>query len=157
MSAQVFALRTTANREEQVMDFISANVLKRKIEVYSLVSPHGMRGYIFLEARDRQSAEASYSGVPYAKGLLSRPVEYNEIEPMLEQAQIQMNIQKNDIVEIISGPFKREKGKVARVDMQKGEAVLELLETAVPIPLTVKLDAVKVIRRDTEEDVAEEE
>ena len=29
--------------------------------------------------------------------------------------------------------------------------VVELLEAAVPIPITVKMDAVKVIRRDTEE------
>ena len=70
---------------------------------------------------------------------------------MLEQAKAQLNIQKGDIVEIISGPFKRENAKVTRIDEQKNEVIVELLEAAVPIPITVKLDAVKVIRRDTEE------
>jgi len=69
---------------------------------------------------------------------------------MLEQVKIKLNIQKNDIVEIIAGPFKHEKAKIVRIDMQKEEVVLELLETAIPIPLTLKLDAVKVIRRETE-------
>lgn len=154
MESQIFVLRTTANREEQVIDFVSSNAQKKKLEVYSIVHPHGMRGYVFLEAKDRQSAEESFIGIPYAKGLLPKPVEMKEIESMLEQVTIKVNIQKNDIVEIITGPFKHEKAKVIRVDLQKEEVVLEILETAVPIPLTLKLDAIKVIRRDnpTEEE-----
>lgn len=149
----IFALRTTANREDQVIDFISSNVHKKKLAVYSIVRPHGMRGYIFIEAADRASAEESYAGVPYAKGLLGKTVRYEEIEPMIEQTKVTVNIQRNDIVEIISGPFKRENAKIVRVDLQKEEVIVELLETAIPIPLTLKLDAVKVIRReDTEEE-----
>ena len=71
---------------------------------------------------------------------------------MLEQVKIQVNIQKNDIFEIISGPFKREKAKVTRIDQAKEEVIVELLEAAVPIPITVKLDAVKVIRREEEKE-----
>ena len=56
-----------------------------------------------------------------------------------------------DIVELISGPFKREQAKVIRIDKTKEEVVVELLEAAVPIPITVKLDAVKVIRRESDE------
>ncbi len=148
---QIFALKTTANREDQVMDFITANSVKRKLEVYSVIRPHGLRGYIFVEAKDRQSAEESFFGVPYAKGLLPKSVRYEEIEPMLEQVKVKVNIKKNDIVEIISGPFKREKAKISRIDEQKEEVVVELLEAAVPIPLTLKMDAVKVIRRENEE------
>ena len=36
----------------------------------------------------------------------------------------------------------------AEVDKAKDEVVVELLEAAVPIPITVKIDAIKVIRRD---------
>ena len=72
---------------------------------------------------------------------------------MLEQVKVEMNIRKNDIVEIISGPFKRENAKVIRINKQKEEIVVELLEAAVPIPITVKMDVVKVIRREgTEEE-----
>lgn len=151
MASQIFALRTTANREDQVLDFVSSNAQKKNLEVYSVIRPHGLRGYIFIEAESRESAEEAYHGVPYARGILPTPVSYQEIEHMLEQIKVQVNIQKNDVVEIISGPFKRENAKVTRIDQQKEEVVVELLEAAVPIPITVKLDSVKVIRRDKED------
>jgi len=149
----IYALRTTANREDQVVDFVSNNCRKKNLKVYSLIRPHGMRGYVFIETETREEAQKAFQGIPYAKGILKDPVNYQEIEHMLEQAKTQVNIQRNDIVEIISGPFKREKAKVSRIDQQKEEIVVELLESTVPIPITVKLDSVKVIRReDLEED-----
>lgn len=147
-STHIFALRTTANREDQVADFLASNVRKHKMQVFSIVRPHGMRGYIFVEALDRLSAEESAQGVPYARGILPNEIKYAEIEHMLEQVKYEMNIQKNDIVEIISGPFKREQAKVTRVNKEKEEVVVELIEAAVPIPITVKTDSVKVIRRE---------
>jgi transcriptional antiterminator NusG len=148
-STHIFALRTTANREDQVMSFITSNVVRKKIPVYSVVRPHGMRGYIFIETETAQDAEQSAFGVPYARGILGKEIDYKEIEHMLERVKKDVNILKNDIVEIISGPFKREKAKITRIDKTKEEVVVELLEAAVPIPMTMKIDAVKVIRRDT--------
>ena len=150
VKTSIFALRTTANREDQVMDFVASNAKKKKLEVYSVIRPHGMRGYIFLEAKDRTSAEQAAFNVPYARGILPNVIDYTEIEHMLEQVKREVNIQKNDIVEIISGPFKREQAKITRIDKAKEEVVVELLEAAVPIPITVKMDAVKVIRRESE-------
>ncbi|NQV09530.1 transcription elongation factor Spt5 [Candidatus Woesearchaeota archaeon] len=153
----IFALRTTANREDQVMDFVTSNAIKKKHNVYSVIRPHGMRGYIFLEAATRSDAEQAAFNVPYARGILPKQIEYAEIEHMLEQVKREISIMKNDIAEIISGPFKREKCKITRIDKTKEEVVVELLEAAVPIPITVKIDAVKVIRRDSDEEEAEEE
>ncbi len=152
----IFALRTTPNREDQVMDFVSSNAAKKGLEVYSIVRPHGLRGYIFIEAKTRTEAEQAAAGVPYARGILPKPVEYNEIEHMLEQIKVERDIRKNDIVEIIAGAFKREQAKIIRVDKQKEEVVVELLEAAVPIPITVRMDAVKVIRREGEAEKEEE-
>ena len=75
----IYALRTTSNREDQVMDFLSTNISKKNIPVYSVIRPHGMRGYIFIEAESKQRAEEAYYKVPYARGLLPQPIEYKEI------------------------------------------------------------------------------
>lgn len=147
----IFALRTTANKEDQVMDFIVSNAAKKGLQVYSVARPHGMRGYIFLEAATKAEAEQAAANIPYARGILAQPVRFKEMEHMLEQVKVEANIQKDDIAEIISGPFKREKCKVTRVDRAKEEVVVELLEAAVPIPITLKFDAIKVIRREGEE------
>ncbi len=155
--AHLFVLRTTANREDQVADFVSGNAKRKNIEVWAVIRPHGMRGYILLEAKDRAAAEQAVTGVPYARGLLPSEVQYKEIEHMLEVVKREVDIRKGDIVEIISGPFKREQAKVTRVDKTKEEVVVELLSAAVPIPITVKMDSVKVIRREEEEAPTEEE
>ena len=150
--SKIYGLRVTANREDQVMDFIVANAQRKKLEVYSVTRPHGMRGYIFVESGSRADAEQAAFNVPYARGILPKTVDYKEIEHMLEQVKHEVNIKKNDIVEIISWPFKRDPAKITRIDKQKEEVVVELLEAAVPIPITVKLDSVKVIRRESEEE-----
>ncbi len=150
LKTHIFALRTTANREDQVMDFITSNIKKKKLEVYSIIRPHGMRGYIFVEAEDRQNAEQAAFNVPYARGILPSEINYSEIEHMLEQVKREVDIRKKDVVEIISGPFKREQARITRIDKTKEEVVVELLGAAVPIPITVKMDAVKVIRRESD-------
>ena len=151
--SSIFVLRTTANREDQVMDFVTSNAKKKGMNIYSVIRPHGMRGYIFIEAENREEAEQSAFNVPYARGILPKKVDYKDIEHMLEESKkVEMNIKKNDIVEIISGPFKRENAKVTRIDRTKEDVVVELLEAAVPIPITVKMDTVKVIRREGEEE-----
>ena len=155
--SHIYALRTTANREDQVMDFVFSHAQKRNLKVLSLIRPHDLRGYIFIEAESKADAENAFKGVPYARGLLPKPLDYKEIEHMVEQVKTTVNIQRNDIVEIIAGPFKREKAKITRIDMAKEEVVVELLEAAVPIPITVSLDSVKVIRREGEAEEEEED
>jgi transcriptional antiterminator NusG len=151
METHIFGVRTAANREDQVVDYLSSKLARGEFEVYAVIRPHGMRGYVFIEARSKLDAEQAIMGVPYARGILPQEISYGEIEHMLEQVKVERNIRKNDIVELISGPFKREKAKVTRINKQKEEIVVELLEAAVPIPITVKMDAVKVIRREEEE------
>lgn len=156
-AAHIYALRTAANREDQVMDFLASNINKKGLHVLSIIRPHGMRGYIFVEASTRSDAEQACFNVPYARGVLQNEIQYKEIEHMLEQVKQVINIEKGDIVELISGPFKREKAKITRIEKAKEEVVVELLEAAVPIPITVKLDAVKVIRREKHEEEKEME
>ena len=158
IESHIFALRTAANREDQVIDYLTSKLAskKSKCDILSVIRPHGMRGYIFVEAASRMHAEMGCAGVPYARGILAGEIPYVEIEHMLEQVKVEMNIRKSDIVEIISGPFKRESAKVIRINKQKEEIVVELLEAAVPIPITVSMDAVKVIRRENEGKAVEE-
>jgi transcriptional antiterminator NusG len=151
MAGVIYAVRTTANREDQVVDYLVSKADAGKAEgVYAIVRPHGMRGYIFIEAENEMVAQDCVARVPYARGILGRPVPFNEIEHMLEQVKVERNIQKGDIVEILSGAFKRDNAKVVRINEVKDEVVVELLEAAVPIPITLNMDAVKVIRRDEE-------
>src|SRR3989338_8837939 len=105
---------------------------------------------------DKESAEEACFGLPYVKGIIGKTIEYDEVKNMVEPNITVMNIEKEDIVEILSDPFKKEKARVIRVDMQKGEVVVSLLGAVVQIPVKIKLENVKVIRRSTDKTEVEE-
>jgi len=153
----IFIIKVTTNKEDRAVEMIADRVAKKNISVYSVVRPHGLKGYIILEAEDRESAEEGAFNLPYVKGIIGKTVKYAEIQNMLEPKAEEMNIELGDIVEMIGQTFKGEQAKVTRIDTAKGELVVSLLGASVPIPVTVKMDNVKVIRREKDDEEEEEE
>jgi len=151
----IFIVKVTTNKEERALDLIVDRVKKKEMGVYAVTRPHGLKGYILLEAADRDSAEDAAFNLPYVKGIIGKTISYDEVKNMLEPTVETVSIQKDDIVEIIAEPFKKEKAKVLRIDKQKGEVVVSLLGAVVPMPVTIKLDNIKVIRREDEENLEE--
>ena len=50
-------------------------------------------------------------------------------------------------VPVISGPFKGERAKVVRTDKEKDDVTVELIEVAVPIPVTIKTNTIRVVEQ----------
>ena len=152
MTKMIFIIKVTTNKEERAVDMIAERAVKKDIAMFSVSRPHGLRGYIILEAKNRESAEESVFNLPYVKGIIGKTISYDEIKGMVEPTALTVSINEGDIVEMIGATLKGEKGKVLRIDKQKEEVVVSLLGAVVPLPLTVKLDNVKVIRREGDED-----
>ena len=152
----LFIIKVTSNKEDRAIEMISQRAEKKALNVYAAVRPHGLKSYIILEAADRESAEEAAFNLPYVKGIVGKTVTYEEIKNMLEPKAEDYKIEVGDIIEMIAEPFKNEKAKVTRVDKTKGEVVVSLLGASVPIPVTVKMDNVKVIRREDKESESEE-
>ena len=77
-------------------------------------------------------------------------ITFEEAKRFLKPEPIISSIQKGSIVELISGPFKGERAKVVRIDESREEVVLELIEAAVPIPVTVKADQIRIIQKEAD-------
>src|SRR3989344_3906390 len=107
----IFILKVSANKEDQVVDFISDRVEKKGLNVFSIARPHGLRGYILLEADSRETAESASFDLMNVKGLLPKIVSLEEIKNMIEPEVATVNIEKGDVVEIIGEHFKKEKAK----------------------------------------------
>ena len=148
----IFIIKVTTNKEERAIDMIAERAEKKQLNIFSVSRPHGLRGYILLEAEDRESAEEAVFNLPYVKGIIGKTITYEEIKNMVEPTAATVSIKEGDIVEIISEPFKKEKAKVLRIDKQKEEVTVSLLGAVVPLPVTIKLDNVKVIRREDMEE-----
>jgi len=147
----IFIVKVTTNKEDKAVEMISDRVQKKSLSVYSVVKPHGLKGYIILESLDKDSAEEAAYNLPYVKGIIGKTISYEEIKNMLEPKVEDFKIEIGDIIEMIGQTFKGEKAKVSRIDKQKGEVVVSLLGASVPIPVTVKIDNIKVIRREDKE------
>jgi len=152
----IFIIKVTTNKEERAVDMISDRIKKKNLDVFSVSRPHGLRGYVLLEAENRDSAEEAVFNLPYVKGIIGKTIGYEEIKNMVEPSATTITIKEGDIVEMIAEPFKKEKAKVIRIDKQKEEVVVSLLGAVVPLPVTVKLDNVKVIRREEYEEEEDE-
>ena len=146
--SSIYVVKVTTNKEDKALEMITDRVKKKNIDIYAVARPHGLRGYVFLESPDHKHAEDAVFNLPYVKGIIGETVTYDKIKQMLEPVAADIKIEKNDIIEIISEPFKNEKAKVVRIDKPKNECIVSLLSAAVPIPVTVKLDNIRVIRRE---------
>ncbi len=146
----IFIIKVTTNKEERVVDMVSERAQKKNLNVFSVLRPHGLRGYILLEAEDRESAEEAAFDLPYVKGIIGKTITYEEIKNMIEPSISTISIKEGDIVEMTGSTLKGEKAKVIRIDKQKEEVVVSLLGAVVPLPVTIKLDNIKVIRREEE-------
>ena len=131
------------------MEMIHERAVSKQLQVFAIARPHGLKGYLILEAANRDTIEEAAFNLPYVKGIIGKTVTYEEVKNTLQPEVEDFNIEIGDIVEMIADHFKNEKGKVTRIDKKKGEIVVSLLGATVPIPVTVKIDNVKVIRRDS--------
>jgi len=79
--------------------------------------------------------------VPYGK------VGFEEIERYIVAKPVIEELDENDIVEVIGGPFKGMRAKITRIDKAKSEVTLELLEATFTLPITVHADYVKLVEK----------
>ncbi|MEA1994123.1 MAG: transcription elongation factor Spt5 [Euryarchaeota archaeon] len=145
--SKVFTVKVTINQEKNVASMMEGAVKHKGIKVFSILAPAPLKGYIFLEADDVGAVEEAIQGIHNVRGILDGEVQLNEIEHFLEAKPTVTGIEKDDIIEIIGGAFKGEQAKVIRVDESKEELTVELLSAAVPIPITVKGDYVRMIKK----------
>ena len=155
LNKMIFIIKVTTSKEERAVDLIANRADKKGLNTFAVLHPYGLRGYVLLESGDRESAEESVYNLPYVKGIIGKTITYEEIKNMVEPTVESISINEGDIVEIISEPFKKEKAKVLRIDRQKEDVVVSLLGALVQLPVTIKADNVRVIRREDAEETEE--
>jgi len=46
----IYIIKVITNKEDRALELIEDRAIKKNLKVYSIVRPHGLRGYIILEA-----------------------------------------------------------------------------------------------------------
>ena len=147
MSFVYFIVRVTSSQERITTDILQNKIEKSNLPVHSVIIAEGMRGYLIIEAENENVARELILDEPHVKGILSRPLSEEDLNRMLETKKVVQDIGVNDIVEFMSGPFKGYKAKVKKVDEAKEEITVELMDVAVPIPVTTKANIAKIVQK----------
>lgn len=142
----IYTVKTVVGRENIVLDTIATKAKVEHLQIQAVLHPEEIKGYVFIEG-DIKDVEKAVQMVPHIRGLIKKPLEMSQIQRFLEPKTVEIELTNGDIVEIIGGPFKGEKGKVTRYDKTKREVTIELLEVTVPIPVTVSGEFVKVLEK----------
>ena len=142
----IYTIKTIIGRENVVMDTVANKAKVKGLEIKALARPGEIKGYIVIEG-ELDQIEAVLREIPHARGLLRNPVNISDLRRFLETKKAEIKLNKGDIIEVIGGPFKGEKGKVTRFEKEKVEVTIELIEVSVPIPVTINAELVKILKK----------
>lgn len=144
----IHTIRVTSGQEKIIAEILMKKARAEKLDVYSIVHVENVKGYLFVEAVDENTVVKLIQKVKHIKGFLKRPITVAEIENLVKaDKQPSLVIESGDIIEMSSGPFKGERAKVLKIDEAKDEITVELMEVAVPIPVTVKSKMVRLFQK----------
>jgi transcriptional antiterminator NusG len=143
--SKFFAIRTTGGQERVVAGQIQVRVNAKKIGIRSVMVLDSFKGYIIVEAPDSNVAYEALAGIRHVRGQIRGDLPFKDIEGYLVKKPVVSELNVDDTVEVIAGPFKSMKAKITRVDYEKQEATVVLLDSPYQIPVTVDANYLKKI------------
>jgi transcriptional antiterminator NusG len=141
--SKFFAIRTTGGQERIVASQIQVRINANKIGIRSVMVLDSFKGYIIVEAPDSNIAYEALAGIRHVRGQIRGDLPFKDIEGYLVKKPVVAELNIDDTVEVIAGPFKSMKAKITRVDYEKQEATVVLLDSPYQIPVTVDANYLK--------------
>ena len=119
--SRLFAVKTTGGQEKTVAGFISTRIALTEKPVYSVVVLDTLKGYVFVEADNAHIVGESIAGFKHIKSQIPGMIQLSDIEKFLVTRSILSELRKDDIVEVVAGPFKGMRAKITRVEKEKSD------------------------------------
>jgi len=130
-----------------VANLIAVRIEGSKLPIKAVLVPEMLKGYVFVEAEGPHFVEEAIAGIKHVRSRVPGIVSFSEVEKYIVVKPVIEELDVEDVVEIISGPFKGMRAKITRIDKTKSEVTLELLEATFTLPITVHADYVKVVEK----------
>jgi transcriptional antiterminator NusG len=143
LDSKFYAIRITGGQEQVVANILQNKINTKKIKILSILVLDNFKGYIIVEAPDSNVAFEALHGVRHVRGQIRGELPFKDIEGYLVKKPVVTELNIDDTVEVIAGPFKAMKAKITRVDYEKQEATVVLLDSPYQIPVTVDANYLK--------------
>lgn len=141
--SKFFAIRITGGQENVVANILQNKINSKRISLRSILILENFKGYVIVEAPDSNIAYDALYGVRHVRGQIRGDLPFSDIEKYLVKKPVVTELSIDDTVEVIAGPFKSMKAKIIRVDYEKQEATVVLLDSPYQIPVTVDANYLK--------------
>jgi len=145
LESKFFAIRITGGQENVVANILQNKINSKRISLRSILILENFKGYVIVEAPDSNIAYDALYGVRHVRGQIRGDLPFSDIEKYLVKKPIVTELNIDDTVEVIAGPFKSMKAKIIRVDYEKQESTVVLLDSPYQIPVTVDANYLKKI------------
>jgi transcriptional antiterminator NusG len=152
LATAVFAVRTTAGQEKNVAGLIAARIETNKLPIKAILVPEVLKGYVFIEADGPHFVDEAITGIKHVRSRVPGIVSFSEVERYIIVRPVIEELDVEDVVEVVGGPFKGMRAKITRVDETKEEVTLELLEATFTLPITVHADYVRLVEKAKKEE-----
>jgi transcriptional antiterminator NusG len=133
----------TPQPNQVVANLLQTRANAKKLLIRSIIVLDSFKGYIIVEAPDSNVAYEALAGIRHVRGQIRGDLPFKDIEGYLVKKPVVSELSTNDTVEVIAGPFKSMKAKITRVDYEKQEATVVLLDSPYQIPVTVDANYLK--------------
>ena len=143
LDSKFYAIRITGGQEQVVANILQNKINTKKIKILSILLLDNFKGYIIVEAPDSNVAFEALHGVRHVRGQIRGELPFKDIEGYLVKKPVVSDLNIDDTVEVIAGPFKAMKAKITRVDYEKQEATVVPLDSPYQIPVTVDANYLK--------------
>jgi len=144
INSHFFAIRTTGGQEKVVMNILEARAKMNKINILTVLLVDNLKGYVVMEALSPTDAYSAIEGVRHIRGQLRGELEFKDIEGYIIKKSTVSQLAVENIVEITGGPFKGMKARITRIDHEKEEATVILLDASYQLPVTVDANYLKL-------------
>ncbi|MDD2626694.1 MAG: transcription elongation factor Spt5 [Methanomethylophilus sp.] len=144
----IVVLKTQIDQEKTVADSLLAKADQGEKDIYAILSPIGLRGYVFVEGMNTDQMHEKARDIKKARSFIDGETSIEEIGHYLTPVSAVVGIVEGDLVELVNGPFKGEMARVQKIDEAKEEITVELVQAMVPIPVTVKGDSVRIVEKE---------
>jgi transcriptional antiterminator NusG len=141
--SKFFAIRITGGQENVVANILQNRINSKRISLRSILILENFKGYVIVEAPDSNIAYDALYGVRHVRGQIRGDLPFSDIEKYLVKKPVVTELSIDDTVEVIAGPFKSMKAKIIRVDYEKQEATVVLLDSPYQIPVNVYANYLK--------------
>ncbi len=146
----IVAVKTVIGQEAIVAKDIALKSEMNNYGVTAVFAPVNLKGYVFVETAYPDKLLIFTKKIRGVKGIVKGETTLEEVKHYLTPPPVTSKISVGDIVELVEGPFKGEKAKIIQIYEDRDEIAVELFESVVPIPITVKADTVRVLERKEE-------